>query len=85
MTIIEIPQGYYNDLTGVPKDEALDAFAQHDAEFLEKWPSARPYHRPSWREFEAPDDERAPWGYEWYVIDEAGLLKMHSAQYDSSG
>ncbi len=85
MTIIEVPQGYWLDLTGTPRDVALASFAKHDAAFLAEHPSAAKYHRPSWREFEVGANDTAPWGYEWYAIDEAGLLKMHSAQYDSSG
>ena len=84
MTIIEITQGYYGDLTGTPKTEALAMFIQHDNEFLERNPQCKPYHRPAWREFEAPDNKKAPWGHEWYVVED-GVLRMHSAHYDSSG
>ena len=85
MIIIELPQGYYGDLTGTPKDEALAAFKAADDAFLAEHPDCAKWHRPCWREFEARENQTAPWGHEWYVVDEAGLLKMHSAQYDSSG
>jgi hypothetical protein len=85
MTIIEIRQGWSNDLTGTPKDEALAALVKAEADFLEKYPHAAQYHRPGWSERTVDDWKTAPWGYVWYQVDEAGLLKMHSAQYDSSG
>lgn len=85
MTIIELSQGRYRDLSGTPKLAALAMFIQHDIEFVAANPSCAKYHQPAWRELVVADTEKAPWGYEWYIVDEAGLLKMHSAQYDSSG
>lgn len=85
MKIIEIAQGRYRRLDGADAKEALAAFKQDDEEFLAQNPRCRKYHQPCWRQLEVRDDERAPWGHEWYVVDEAGRLKMHSAQYDSSG
>lgn len=86
MRILELPQGYYTDLTGLPRVGVLEQFARDAAAFLEKFPGARPYHRPCWREFDVPDTtKRAPWGYEWYTVDDQGLLQSHSAQHDSSG
>ena len=84
MTIIQIPQGYWNSLDGVPKEQALGAFVKHDAEFLLRHPQCAPYHRPSWVEMDVPDHRTAPWGHEWYQVMGDGLLKMHSADYDSS-
>jgi hypothetical protein len=85
MTILEIEQGHYGDLTGMTRDEAVVMFAGDAEAFLEKHPSARRYHRTCWVELKVADTRTAPWGYVWYVIDADGLLKMHSAQYDSSG
>lgn len=85
MTIIQIPQGYYSNLDGISKDDAVASFIQNDAAFLARNPSCIPYHQPSWRELMVPEDRTAPWGHEWYVVDEAGALRRHSAQYDSSG
>ena len=84
MTIIELSQGYYSSLTGTPKDEALSMFAADDKTFLDEHPSCKAWHRPCWLEREVKDDAKAPWGHEWYTIEE-GLLKFHSADYDSSG
>lgn len=85
MIIIQLTQGHYRDITGTPKDEALATFAKDDADFLAKHPTCAKYHRPCWRELEVVEGKTAPWGHEWYVVDEAGLLQMHSAHYDSSG
>lgn len=85
MNIIEVPQGYYGDLEGVPKTDAIDMFAAVDEAFLQKYPNARAYHSKSWREHEVPETSKAPWGYEWYRVDESGVLHWHSAHYDTSG
>lgn len=84
MTVIELPQGYYRELTGMPVGEAMAMFKKFDDDFLRDHPSCAPFHRPSWREYAVPTHHTAPWGHEWYVVDEHGLLRMHSAQYDSS-
>lgn len=85
MTVIEIMQGFYGNITGNEKGETLAQFARDDAHFLVNNPRCAAYHHPCWREREVPDTATAPWGHEWYIIDEAGRLKLHSAQYDSSG
>ncbi len=85
MRIIELHQGYYSDLSGVPHATALLMFTAGDADFLARNPKCALYHRPSWREFEARETETAPWGHEWWVVDTDGLLRLHSAYYDSSG
>lgn len=85
MIIIEIAQGHYRDLTGIPRASALKTFAEQDAAFLQEHPGCVTYHRPCWSEIDVPDTATARWGTEWYTVDEAGLLKRHSAQYDSSG
>lgn len=84
MTIIEVPQGYWGDMSGTSRDIALAIFKASDEEFLNAHPTCAPYHRPCWLEREVKDDAKAPWGYEWYRLD-AGILNFHSAQYDSSG
>jgi hypothetical protein len=83
--VIQLPQGYWPNLSGTDKDRALSAFAAADKAFLVKHPQCAKYHRPSWREFDARESETAPWGHEWYVVDADGRLQMHSADYDSSG
>jgi hypothetical protein len=60
-------------------------FAENDASFCARFPTAAKYHRPSWREFDVDDMRTAPWGHEWYLVDAAGVLQRHSAHYDSSG
>lgn len=84
MTVIELPQGYYRDLTGTRRDVALAQFAKDDASFLATHPQCKPFHRPRCVERDVRDDATAPWGYEWYVADARGVLFMHSAHYDSS-
>lgn len=85
MTILELPQGYYADLTGMSWDDAMQMFQRDDAAFVAKYPSTNGYHRPCWREFDVEATATAPFGHEWYLEDEHGLLKLHSAHYDSSG
>jgi hypothetical protein len=85
MTILEVQQGHYANLDGVTAVVALATFARNDAEFVAKFPIIAHHHRPCWREREVHDSETAPWGCVWYVVDEDGLLRTHSAQYDSSG
>ena len=85
MTIIQIPQGYWNDLSGTSQAEALGAFVKRDAEFLQQHPQCAKYHRPSWVVLpDVPEHRTAPWGHEWYSVTEDGTLQMHSADYDSS-
>jgi hypothetical protein len=84
MTIIQIPQGYWNDLSGTSQAEALEAFVKADAEFLQRHPQCAKYHRPSWVVLEdVPEHKTAPWGHEWYAVVNDSL-QMHSADYDSS-
>lgn len=85
MKILQLPQGYYHDLTGMSALDAVAMFAMDDLTFLERNPQCRPYHRQSWHELDAKDSETAPWGYEWYTTDPDGRLQRHSAHYDSSG
>lgn len=84
MTVVELEQGHYRDLTGTPKDDALVMFARDAEAFLEKHPDCRKYHRPCWRERDVPDQQTAPWGHEWYEVTAEGTLQWHSAFYDSS-
>lgn len=93
MRILERPQGY-EPLTGLSWDEAVRLCVQSDADFVARNPSCAPYHRPTFRIVEIlrtsttesfPVSPAAPWGYEWYQEDSSGLLKIHSAYYDSSG
>jgi hypothetical protein len=83
MTILELPQGYYTDLTGIKRHQALAIFAIDQKNFEHKYPHLAPVS-PCWHEYEVEDTKTAPWGYEWYTIDAAGVLKRHSAHYDSS-
>jgi hypothetical protein len=85
MKILQLPQGYYGDLTGMPELEAIAEFVIQDLTFLERNPQCAKYHRKSWQEIEVRDTETAPWGYVWWTIDEDGKLRLHSAHYDSSG
>ncbi len=85
MTILEIAQGRYQDLTGEPLEDTLAAMKQHDEEFLQKYPSCAKYHRPCYSVREVPEGKTAPWGYEWYQVDADQRLRIHSVQHDSSG
>jgi hypothetical protein len=85
MKILQLPQGHYGDLTGMPELEAIAQFVVDDLTFLERNPQCAKYHRQLWRELDVKDTATAPWGYEWYVTDEDGRLQFHSADYDSSG
>lgn len=84
MRVIELPQGYYGDLDGMPETEALGLFVSSDLAFLDTHPQCKPYHRPSWRELDVEDSQSAPWGYVWYTTNAAGVLQFHSATFDSS-
>jgi hypothetical protein len=85
VTVLELPQGYYADLTGMTWDDAMQMFKRDDEQFLRAYPHTRCFHRARCRELEVDETRTAPWGHEWYVADEAGKLRMHSAHYDSSG
>ncbi len=84
MTVLEIAQGHYPDLTGMLWDDAIRMFQRDDAQFRAKYPaSAYPYQ--PWHERQVIESATAPWGYEWYIENAAGKLARHSAHYDSSG
>lgn len=85
MKILELPQGHYHDLSGLALVDVLAMCASDDAEFLDRNPQCRPYHRPTCHEREAADQDTAPFGYEWYIADAQGILQRHSQHYDSSG
>lgn len=85
MKVLQLPQGHYRNLTGMPEVEAVGMFVSDDLAFLEKHPDCKPYHRQLWQEIEVKDTEKAPWGCEWYRVDQDGNLQFHSADYDSSG
>lgn len=85
MIILEIQQGRYTDLAGLAKADAVTQFAAHDAAYCAAHPESAKYYQPPWRELDVPDTATARWGTEWYAVDAAGLLKRHSAHYDSSG
>ena len=85
MKILQLPQGHYGDLTGMSMLNAVAMFTVDSLAFLAKHPQCQPYHHPLWRELEAKDSETAPWGYEWWLVNEDGKLQRHSAYYDSSG
>lgn len=82
MTIIELPQGYYRDLSGTSKTDALAAFAKFEADYAAKHPNATPWQW--WSELDVTDTATARFGYEWYRVDGAGVLRRHSARVDSS-
>jgi hypothetical protein len=83
--ILQLPQGYYHDLSAMALDAALTMFAEDDAAFLRKYPQCRPYHRPFWHTWvDVEDSATAPWGHEWYQVGADGILQRHSAHYDSS-
>jgi hypothetical protein len=84
MTILELPQGYYRDLSGRTLVDVLLMFGQDDAAFLAKYPQCVPYHRPHWHTRTVEDTATAPWGHEWYQVGADGRLTRHSAHYDSS-
>jgi hypothetical protein len=84
MTILQLPQGYYGDLSGQSLGDTLQGFARDDAAFLLKYPQCRPYHRPFWHTRDVDDTQTAPWGHEWYAVGADGILQRHSAHYDSS-
>jgi hypothetical protein len=84
MTVLELPQGYYGDLSAMPLDDALAMFSHDDAAFLLKYPQCRPYHRPFWHKRDVADTQTAPFGHEWYEVGADGILQRHSAHYDSS-
>ena len=85
MVVLQLPQGYYRNLTGMSLGKALVMFDQDDAEFLAAHPQCIPYHRPCWQKYQVDDAARAPWGHEWYLVQPDGTLIFHSAHYDSSG
>lgn len=85
MIILEVAQGYTTNLSDRDKDEVVKEFERTDKARAERYPQTLPYHHQWWRVFEAPDNHTATWGYEWYQVMADGRLKMHSAQYDSSG
>jgi hypothetical protein len=84
MTILELPQGHYADLSGMSLGMVLVMFDKNDADFLAKYPQCIPYHRPLWRKRDVADTATAPWGHEWYQVGADGRLTRHSAHYDSS-
>ena len=84
MTILEVAQGHAADLTGMAWDDAVRMFREQDEAFRAKYP-ANSYPYQPWHERQVIDGASAPWGYEWYCEDADGLLKLHSAHYDSSG
>ncbi len=83
--VLEVPQGFGQELETTPLSDAVASFTKWDADFLEQFPQCRQYHRPRWRVMDVPPDHKAPWGTEWYVVDAGGLLHFHSADIDSSG
>jgi hypothetical protein len=83
MTILELPQGYFDRLDGTTRADAVAAFAAFNADMDAKFPGRS--SRQFWREFDAPETATAPWGHEWWLVDEFGRLRLHSADYDSSG
>lgn len=83
MTILELAQGHFSDLTGMTWADAVQMFRQQDEAFRAKYP-ATAYHYQPWHEREVQNGATAPWGFEWY-IEQDGLLRLHSANYDSSG
>lgn len=83
MKILETTQGRI-DATGLTLAAAVDGLRFWDDEFLRDHPECRRWFAPGWRVVEAQDGERAPWGRVLWVEDERGVLRMHSAQYDSS-
>lgn len=85
LKILEVQQGVHPKLEGVKLEHALQELQSAETAFLEKFPSTRQYHRRSWAEREVEDKQTAPWGYVWYAADERGVLRVHSAHYDSSG
>jgi hypothetical protein len=84
MTVLELKQGYYRDLSGMTLADALVMMAEDDAAFLAKHPQCNPYHQPCWRQWDVGETETAPWGHEWYQVGADGILQRHSAHYDSS-
>jgi hypothetical protein len=85
MKILQVPQGYYGDLSGMSALDAFAMFTLDDMIFQRRNPKAVPFHRPWWHELEVKDGDSAPWGFVWYRTDDDGKLQMHSASYDSSG
>jgi hypothetical protein len=83
VTIIQVPQGHGSDIEGCSLNMTRMMLTARDAEFLQQFQQCAPYHRPSWVEFETDDLKRAPWGHVWYVVKD-GVLRFHSADYDSS-
>ncbi len=84
MRVLELPQGYYRDLTGTTLVQALLMFDKDDSEFLQRHPQCVPYHRPAYRIRLVESAASAPWGHEWYRVDADDKLIFHSAHYDSS-
>jgi hypothetical protein len=84
MTVIELPQGHYPDLTGMTLDDVMQMFRRDDEAFVAKYPHTKQFHYPRYRQREVADTATAPWAHEWYAVDADGRLQMHSAHYDSS-
>jgi hypothetical protein len=85
MRVLELPQGYYKNLTGTPLGQALVMFDKDDNEFLQRHPQCLPYHQPAYRIRLVASGENAPWGHEWYIVDADDKLVLHSYNYDSTG
>lgn len=83
MTILQIMQGNYRDLSGQQFSDTVEMLTEHDAQSAVEHPTW--YPNPCWRVIEARENQTAAWGTEWYSVDAEGLLQRHSAFYDSSG
>ena len=62
MRVLQLPQGYYRDLTGTPLVKALVMFDKDDTEFLQHNPQCLPYHRACWQVRQVRESEHGAVG-----------------------
>lgn len=83
MTILEVKQGHTRNLTGMLLSDVTTALQKYDEDFHRRNPGCVPLQ--AWSVIDVPEGKTARWGHEWYSVDADQRLRIHSAQYDSSG
>lgn len=84
LTILELPQGRYSNLTGMKLADALAMFHEDSARFLREFPHCAKFHRPNWHISHREQGARAPIGYEYYLAADDGTLSVYEFNHDSS-
>jgi hypothetical protein len=84
LTILEVPQGHYRDLSGEKLAPTIAAMLRAAAERIEGHPSTASFFRPDWYvRHQVKPSENPSTGYEWYRVEPDGTLLFYRANYDS--